>query len=320
MPPPAGRRVVFVAKPAQDMDDAYRRIVRELEGSGYAVVPGADESVPTEDKDAAIAFVDGALASAEIAIHLVGERQGPSPDECRPLVPFQLERSAAWITAQQQRARLVWIPRVVQQKSGDEVTQLEREPLDVLKRYGDDAEGAKIDGNDLGTFIDFLKDYLAKSATSSGPGPAVPGGSGVYIYYRQDDRAYAEELADALYEREIDAVLAASDGSPEEIAAFHRAQLQSCDAVVLSWAKSSEVWMLSQAAELEDWNALGRQHAFTCRALVVGPPGAEIKQSRVKRPPRRQLDLVVDLSGDDAKPDAQRLQPVIEAARGRPAS
>jgi hypothetical protein len=96
-PLPSGQvvRRVFVAKPASDMRGPYLALIRELTGPGrgYEVVPAPESEIP-DDGEAAKNYIGSALESAELSIHLLGERPGFAPDGGKPIVEMQLRLAA----------------------------------------------------------------------------------------------------------------------------------------------------------------------------------------------------------------------------------
>jgi hypothetical protein len=121
-----------------------------------------------------------------------------------------------------------------------------------------------------------------------------------------------------LRERRLRAVLPAIEGEPAELDALHRANLRECAAVVLCWARASEVWAKATCRELRSWEKLGRSEKFTLRGLVAGPPPGSRKSVLVRLPPEGEIDIVLDLTAVD-KPSPEVLDPLIRAAATPPA-
>jgi hypothetical protein len=96
-------RRVFVAKPAGDMQGSYHTLVQELTGPsrGYEVVPPPDSDMPN-DGEAAKKYIESALASAELSIHLLGNRPGFAPDGEAPIVELQLRLAGSLTLALKQ--------------------------------------------------------------------------------------------------------------------------------------------------------------------------------------------------------------------------
>ena len=317
--PPSGR-TIYVAKPASDMRAGYDRIVSELVGRGHTVVPPPMEDIPL---GAAVETIDKALSGAEISIHLLGEKAGAAPEDQLPMVKLQLARAAekAGKDGGGKFHRLVWAPAMwsSQAAAGQGAPEVERHPVDVLTRFDRQLPTDKVEGDSLSKFVDFINQHLTAIAPPRLPSGLPAGKSGeisLYLYHSQEDSDYALNLAQALQQRQLDALLPVFDGPDAEIKSFNGKQLAQCDAVILCWASASEVWVRAQASGLRNWQELGRKQQFSYRAVVAAPPPGNRKKAGKLLFPRSDIDLVVDLSDKDI-PTADLLDmlvPVSQAA------
>jgi len=318
--PPSGR-TIFVAKPASDMQADYDRIVSELVGRGHKVVPPPMEEVPLNE---AIKIIDDALSSAEISIHLLGEKAGPAPEDQSPMVKLQLERAAGRVPEALGKdeagkfRRLVWAPALwsVQAVAGQPAQQIKRHPVDVLTRFDRQLPSDKVEGDSPSKFVDFINQYLAANAPRRSTwAPDKNGALSLYLYHSPEDSEYAFNLAQALQQqRQLDALLPVFDGPEAEIKSFNGKQLAECDAVVLCWAGASEVWVRAQASGLRNWQDLGRKQQFSYRAVIAAPPPGNRKKFAQRLFPSSDIDLVVDLSDKPPIPTAELLDILVPAA------
>jgi hypothetical protein len=168
-------RVVFVAKPASDMEEAYRTLVRELRGTGYRVTPDPDKRVGEPGWDVRAAVVDG-LAEAEASIHLLGKRTGGRPEELdMDLVPMQL--AAAADEAQKREAgtkagfeRMIWAPSVLLLGASEHVEAARRDPLGVVDEFGGRLSTDQIEGDPAASrFNEFVLQRLERRGGGGGP-------------------------------------------------------------------------------------------------------------------------------------------------------
>ncbi|HEY3623975.1 MAG TPA: toll/interleukin-1 receptor domain-containing protein [Roseiarcus sp.] len=146
---PTNGRTIFVAQPADDMRQPYERILNELKGRGFAIVPNAD--VPNDHS--AVAFIDGALTTAEISIHPLGEKRGYAPAEENPIVQLQLARAALRARgpdpgrdedARPPFRRIVWAPKIVEDPDAARpAAEGERDPLAVLANLANSSTPTK---------------------------------------------------------------------------------------------------------------------------------------------------------------------------------
>lgn len=314
----APRRVIYVAKPAKDMRSAYLRVVKELEGRNYTVLPGRDENIPLED---AVDFVDAALAKAEASVHLLGDELGGSPEGCPPIVTLQLARAAARVpsngeTEGRSFRRIAWAPKVLVDENGA-AAEAERDPMAVLAKCGQQLPTDKVEGSELSAFIDFLTQHLERiwqpqvKQIDKQIGP----GASVYVYFSEKDFEYASACIDALQEKQIYTDIPAFDKSePALTRAVNRKKLRDCDAVMLCWAQAPDNWVDSKEDELKDIAKLGRDKPFALRALVAGPPPGFPKKARVKRARSNAIDVALDLTEYPELPH-EALDPLIDKAR-----
>jgi hypothetical protein len=304
-------RKIYLAKPASDMREAYSRLVDELMGAGYAIVPDAAANIPCDSS--ATRFVDKALLESDVSIHLLGESAGYVPEGCDPIVKLQLSRAKARATATNGAKpgirRIIWAPEIVEADTNEPLSEdraghgdipssgdRNRDPQNVLKRFGDELATDKVVGGNLSRFVDFLTDHLRQSDSRSNGVSDITDDDWVYIYHVPEDTKYACDLMDALRERGINVSPPVFQGSPAEVMRIHKQRLAECSAVVLCWAEATEAWADANAHELRDWKKLGREKKFSYRGLLAGPPPGDRKAVFVKYSPKNQIDIVVNLS------------------------
>ena len=318
---PVNGRVIFLAKPADDMRENYSRIAKELEGRGYRVVPPIESELPRDSS--ALAYIDEALGAAEFSVHLVGEKPGFAPDDVKldRIVKLQLMRAAARVAhaaapsgdALREFRRVIWAPRLVDAGASEEGNQTERDPLAVLAAFDRQLATDKIEGDSLSRFVDFLLQHLALSAPSARMPEPIAGDTRLYLCHSEQDAEYVGDLAEALQQRQIEIVYPAFEGSERELKNFHREQLAACDAVALCWANAPEVWVRAHASELRDPQGLGRTKPFAYRTVVAGPPPGGRKKVKGLFPPR-EIDFVVDLM-DKGRPSPEMLDQLVPGAQ-----
>jgi len=216
-------------------------------------------------------------------------------------VKLQLARSAARAgNGEGSLHRIIWAPKIVANEHGSD-PQTERDPLAVLREFGDQLDDDQIDGGELSKFRDYLVQHLSKRVTRDGLLEELGADSRVYVYYRKEDEDYALEIANTLRQRNIQPLDPVFDGTDAEVSAWHRKRLAECDAVVVCWADAGEVWVRQQTPEWKDWRKLGREKKFACRGVIAGPPGdrkqSYMKKHNMKLLPPDEVDVVLDLTG-----------------------
>jgi hypothetical protein len=159
---PTNGRVVFVAKPAGDMMQAYRSLVTELRNTGFRVTPDPDKELGAS-ADAVRSTVAKALAEAEASIHLLGTRRGGGPDGLdMDLVPMQLAAAADEARNRPGFARLIWAPIVLPSGTAAEAKMAQRDPLDVVDKFGERLETDHVVGDTASRFNEFVFQRLER--------------------------------------------------------------------------------------------------------------------------------------------------------------
>ena len=314
--PPTGR-TIYVAKPASDMRAGYDRIVSELVGKGHTVVPPPSQEIPL---NSAVSAIDEALSGAEISIHLLGEKAGEAPEDQLPMVKLQLARAAAKISsdASARFHRIIWAPSLWTGpvNGGQAAPETTRHPVEVLSRFDQQLPTDKVEGDALSKFVDYINQHLVAITPARSPDALLDKGGDVrlYLHHCEADSEYALNLAQALQQRQLETLLPAFEGPDSDIKSFNGKQLAECDAVVLCWAKASEVWVRAEASGLRDWHQLGRKQQFFYRAVIAAPPPGQRKKASKLLFPRGDIDFVVDLSNNNI-PTADLLDQLVPAAR-----
>jgi hypothetical protein len=331
MPRPAApnARKIYLAKPASDMQIAYRRLVEELSHNGYAIVPDPDKAIPYDAS--ATGYIDQAAAEADVSIHLLGEENGYAPEKCEPIVRLQLARAKErLVVANAQNGengsgggfrRIIWAPETMEESAEAAAAEklanpaAGRPPLDVLKQFGDFQSNDKVLGGTISKFVDFLEENLrAPVSTGHADGSIEPTEDDwVYVYHVPADTDYACDLIDAFKQHGVSASLPALEGEPAELERIHKQRLAECSAVVLCWAQATEAWAHARAHELKDLKRLGRQKKFAYRGLLAGPPPGVRKTVFVKYPPANEIDVVLNLS-EDRRPLTEAIDTFIQLA------
>ena len=116
-------RTVFVAVAADELSDARQRLVNDLAGAGYTVLPAKDRLPDTVD--AAAKEVGDALAEAELAVLLLGESEGFIPSGGQEAISLQLR-----LARERGVPRVLWAPKWLPARPPDD----KRDPFAVVER------------------------------------------------------------------------------------------------------------------------------------------------------------------------------------------
>jgi len=301
---------VYLAAPATDMRGSYNRLVEELKGWHYRVVPDPSADIPLDAADA-VKFFDEALAGADVSIHLLGDKFGVAPDGEQPIAKLQLARAAVRLeNAAAGFRRIVWAPKVLGEADG----KVERDPLAVMDTFGPRRDGDVIVADSLSKFVDFLGPHLAQMVRKPAGRAPLKNGSKIYLYHKNEDAEYANILATLLQQRQMVPIPTEHDGAPDELIRFHRDCLRKCDSVVICWAAAPAVSARAMWSELDDWEGFGREKGFLRRGMVVGPPpGPRKKNYKVLFPIDESNEVVIDLTSHP-QPLPEDLNPLFPSA------
>jgi hypothetical protein len=147
-------RTIYVAVAARELRDARQRLVNDLAGAGFAVVP-AEDDLPDAAEDCAEAVRD-ALARAELAVHLLGDNPGVTPGGGSvSILQLQLDLARETTAAGRALPRVLWAPRWLPGRTGSK-----RDPIEVAGRFGGLLPGEEIYGEEVTDLSQWLRRRL----------------------------------------------------------------------------------------------------------------------------------------------------------------
>lgn len=302
-------RTIYLAKPSLDLEPAYQRVAGELLAQGYDIRPQPDAYIPSDCS--AAGFIDDALASCELSVHLLGNDVGFAIAGGATSVGLQLRRAAAAVQAtsgsKAEFRRIVWAPKILQASADADGARKtgQRDPLQVLQLIDDYLPNDKVDGGGVNDFVTFLIQHLDSTAPKVEQVPPPPNGStskalSYYIYHNSIDFLFAQDVAEAMRHRPgVETKMPGMSGDVVERDALHRRYMRECDAILLCWGGASDTWAKSYAAELKDWRTLGRNEQFKVRGVVVGPPDDLVKKYVDRLWPNSEIDVVIPVNSLD---------------------
>ena len=148
---PHNGHIVFVAAVADELRDARQRLVNDLVGAGYKVVP-SDDRLP-DTLAAAETVVRDALATAELAVHALGDSEGFTPGGgSEPMVPLQLRLARERAAQGGSLARVLWAPKWLPGRK-----DAKRDPFAVVARYGERQPGEEIYAEEITDLSQWLR-------------------------------------------------------------------------------------------------------------------------------------------------------------------
>lgn len=272
----AAPTAVYLARTSSDMKERRESLQRELEDRGYRVLP--DQELP-EDAEGYTATVKAALKEASLSVHLIGARYGSIPDGAdQSGVVLQAELALAH--AGTALRSILWSPPELTLDSLGEERQ--HEFVEQLEQAAFERQRAEF----VRSSVEQLKSLVVERLRTP-PSPA-PGnvaaqaggkaaGNAVYLMCDPVDRADAKPLQAALAQLGFVVSRPSLEGTTEELIEENKANLVTCDVVVVVWGQSREAWVRSKLREAQQAPGWGRTQSFRGKFIVVGPPDSPAK-------------------------------------------
>jgi serine/threonine protein kinase len=261
---------VYLATTTSDVTDERDRIKRELLERGHVVLP--DAPLPMLSKDVEIVVRD-CLAKCTIAVHLLGQRYGVTPEDSSESIQALQVRLTADQALSNRLQRLIWMP-------GSSDIADERQRAFVLRVQEDPilhSRAEVIEGN-----LNLLKKDLIRRLSPPEEKPKSPpvvrstgstaGAPKVYLICDPKDESAVEELEDHLFAQGLEVMLPAFDGDDADAAALHQDNLLTCDGVLVYYGAAPKAWVDIKLRELLKATGYGRPAPITVQAVYIGPP------------------------------------------------
>jgi class 3 adenylate cyclase len=261
------RHRVYLATTTSDVQDERDRIRRELLERGHQVLP--EGPLPMLASEVAAAVQD-CLSSCTIAVHLLGQHYGMTPEDSAESVPALQLRISAEHAQHQNLQRLIWMPA-----NG---LCVDRRQNEFLARVQEDASlqfRAEIIEGNLSLLKQDLIRCLAPPEEKPKPAAAPAGAKAVpklYLVCDAGDEANMEPLEDYLFDQGLEVCLPAFDGDDAAAAALHHENLLTCDAVLVYFGAAPRVWVDIKLRELLKAAGYGRETPINVQGVYVAPP------------------------------------------------
>ncbi len=267
---------VYLATTTSDVSDERDRIRRELLERGHVVLPDAPLPMLAKDVEAVIR---DCLAKCTIAVHLLGQRYGVTPEDSSESIQALQVRLTADRTLGPNLQRLIWM-------SGSSEIADERQRTFVLRVQEDPVlhhRAEVIEGN-----LNLLKKDLIRRLTPPEEKPKAPtasrsntspgGAPKLYLICDPKDEAAIESLEDYLFAQGLEVMLPAFDGDDADAAALHQDNLLTCDAVLVYYGAAPKAWVDIKLRELLKATGYGRPAPISMQAVYIAPPDDRRKE------------------------------------------
>jgi TIR domain len=218
---PTPGRMIYVAVPADELRDARQRLVNDLVGAGYGVLPA--EAYLPDNAVHAEGVIRDALLRCEVSVHLLGDSEGMKPEGAdEGIVRKQLHLAREHAGAVAAFPRILWAPKWL-----PEHKDTKRDPFEVVKRFGAVSAGEEVYAEEVTDLSQWLRGRLdqAKPEKPREQTLLVAGASA-------DDDELVSMLANRLQSQEIK-VKALFAGDPPRLA-----DAATASAALVPWGKA----------------------------------------------------------------------------------
>jgi hypothetical protein len=244
---------------------------RELEDRGYRVLP--EQELP-EDAEAYVSAVQADLQRSALSVHLIGARYGSTPDGvAKSGVVLQAELALA---QQMPPLRSIfWSPPEITPA----VLQDERQRgfVEHLDQAEFDRNRVEFVRESLEQLKSLVVDRLRSTARATTRASATDASKAIYLLCDAIDRANSKPLQAALTTLGFTCTRPSIDGTVEELIEENKANLVSCDVVIIVWGSTREAWVRSKLRDLQQAPGWGRTRSFDGKFIVIGPPDTPAK-------------------------------------------
>jgi len=299
----AARATIYLADSTADLREQRDAIKRDLEQHGYKVLP--DQMLPTVAADLEES-ARAALAVSKMSLHLVGASYGLVPEgTTRSTAALQYEAAVERNTAGD-FPLLIWMPAGT--SSDDERQQ---EFLELLRTDPRTTRGADLLETPFEDFKTVVHQTLEPPQSAANRAPEAPlGGDAdsiirVYLLCDQRDVDTVDPLVGLLFDKGCEVTLPIFEGDEAEIRQDHEANLRLCDAVLIYYGDSNDLWLRKKLRELQKIPSMDRAKQLLGKAIWVGAPETPQKQRL-----RTREAMVIESPTDFSE---QKLQPFLDA-------
>lgn len=265
--PDPDRRWVYLSTTTSDVADERDRIKRELLERGHVVLPEAPLPMLARDVES---VVRDCLAKCSIAIHLLGQRYGVTPEDSSESIPALQVRLSAEPAFRPDLQRLIWMPGGAESVDDRQRAFVRRVQEDPALHHCAEI----IEGN-----LNLLKKDLIRRLAppedkpkSAAPASSSGGAPKLYLICDPKDEPAVEALEDYLFAQGLEVSLPAFDGNEADAADLHRDNLLTCDAVLIYYGRAPKAWVDIKLRELLKATGYGRETPIAIQAVYIAPP------------------------------------------------
>jgi hypothetical protein len=265
-------QAIFLAETTCDLREQRETLRRDLQQHGYMVFPTSPLPCVASEVKAA---VSEDLAKCQLSVMLVGKNHSFVPEggtesllEIQNQLAIDREKEGSL-------SRLLWIPHGLQVEDERQIKLIERLRMDPLLIQNADLLETYLE--DLRTTIyDKLKKPVASTPvpapTAHPPASQAESTSHPRLYVINDQRD-SEAVCpwiDHLFEH-FEVLQSVFEGDEAEIREYHDENLRNCDAVLIFYGSTNELWVRRKLREIQKAPGYGRTKPAPAVGIVVAP-------------------------------------------------
>jgi hypothetical protein len=221
-------------------------------------------------------MVRDCLAKCTIAVHLLGQRYGVTPEDSSESVPALQLRLTAEAASRPDLQRLIWTPA-----GGESADERQRDFVRRVQTVPALHQRAEIIEGNLNLLKKDLIRRLAppeEKPKAAPPAKSPNGAPKLYLICDPKDEPVVEALEDYLFAQGLEVHLPAFDGADADAAALHQDNLLTCNAALVYYGAAPRAWVDIKLRELLKATGYGRPAPIAVQAVYIAPPDDRRKE------------------------------------------
>lgn len=297
--PPQSSKAIFLAETSYDLRQERDTIKRLLSDEGFQVFPDRPFIMVKEEAESAI---QEDLDRSDFSVHLIGNSYGIIPENSSHSIVELQNLLAAEYSQKKGLKRIIWIPEHLSPTNAQQQTLLQN-----LQSNAQYQVGAEVLVGSLEELKSALQKQLQEPATVNAPA-SPPGDSSpiVYLVCDEEDLPDVQPLEDHLFDHGFEVILPVFEGDESDIRQEHQENLIECDAVLIFYGHTNQIWVRKKLREIRKIQGYGREKPIqTTGIYLAGPLTPEKERFRMR-------DVLVVPNTPTASVDPSHLTPFIQ--------
>ena len=220
------------------------------------------------------------LARCTIAIHLLGQHYGVTPEDSSESIPALQVRLTSVHAERWKLERLIWMPvaQPLDERQRGFIQRVQEDP--ALHLHAEIIEGnLNLLKKDLIRRLNPPQEKPAAASAGVASKARAGGAPKLYLICDAEDEAAVEPLEDYLFAQGLEVCLPAFDGSDADAELLHQENLRSCDAVLVYYGSAPRAWGDIKPRELQKATGYGREsRRLHVQSVYIAPPDDRRKE------------------------------------------